>query len=308
MNCSDLVWTCKGCGHSCHAEEWQSHGRQCPVCTEKRGEWKCSLCLGAFTQPALQGPHPCKKAAAACVLTSSSAPSEQRTITLPGWLNFRNTTFLLSGLAVLGLAYFFTSIKVTQIRQDKSQKLSALFAGAQQSLASGNYDKAISLYREMEALSVAMPDWSFSTKNGLSRALGKAGRTEEARSKLGEVEMILKKNPDILKGQDLQGAIDFTRREIESSEIINDQNDRAFALLKKTKAYQDFLKGYEESLLKNNLKWHPLFTLETPDLVVVEIRTDLGDRTFPHRVFKVNLSTKECYEWDVAADKLIEIK
>jgi Flp pilus assembly protein TadD len=121
----------------------------------------------------------------------------QRPITLPGWFNMRNAVFILSGLAVLGFAYLLISIKVTQNRQEKSQELSALFAGAQQSLASGNHDKAISLYREMEALSAAMLDWSFSAKNGLSRALVKAGRAEEARSKLGEAEMILKKNPEI---------------------------------------------------------------------------------------------------------------
>lgn len=142
----------------------------------------------------------------------------QRPITLPGWFNMRNAVFILSGLAVLGFAYLLISIKVTQNRQEKNQELSALFTGAQQSSASGNYDKAISLFREMEALSAAMPDWSFSAKNGLSRALVKAGRTEEARSKLSEVEMILKKNPDILKGQDLEGAIDFTRRELEMSQ------------------------------------------------------------------------------------------
>jgi len=62
LTCSEpLVWTCKGCGHSFHTDEWQAHGRQCPACTEKRGEWKCSLCLGSFSQPALQAPHPCKK-------------------------------------------------------------------------------------------------------------------------------------------------------------------------------------------------------------------------------------------------------
>ena len=220
LTCTEpLVWTCKACGHSFHAEEWQSHGRQCPACTEKRGEWKCSLCLGSFTQPALQGPHPCKKGAAENGLTSSPAPSMPRTITLPGWLSLKNAVFLLGGLVILGLAYLLISIRITQNRQEKSQQLSALFAGAQQSSASGNYDKAISLYREMEDLSAAMPDWSFSAKNGLSRALVKANRTEEARLKLGEAEMILKNNPKILKGQDLQGAIDFTRREIQTSEI-----------------------------------------------------------------------------------------
>ena len=60
--CSEpLLWNCGSCGHSFHAEEWQKQGRQCPACLEKKGNWKCSLCLESFSQPALQGEHPCKR-------------------------------------------------------------------------------------------------------------------------------------------------------------------------------------------------------------------------------------------------------
>ena len=230
LTCTEpLVWTCKACGHSFHAEEWQSRGRQCPACTEKRGDWKCSLCLGSFTQPALQGLHPCKKGSTNDTVKNAVTPTVQRTITLPGWINLKNTLFLFIGLAVLGLAYLIISIKLTQIRQETGQKVSGLFVGAQQALAAGDYEKSIGLYQEMESLTASAPEWGFGAKNGLSRALAKSGRTEEARLKLGEAEQILKKNPNILKGQDLQGAIDFTRNEIllsEKSSVPQPDNNR----------------------------------------------------------------------------------
>jgi hypothetical protein len=63
LTCSEpLVWTCKACGHSFHTDEWQAHGRQCPACSEKGGEWKCSLCMAFFSQPSLNTSHPCRSA------------------------------------------------------------------------------------------------------------------------------------------------------------------------------------------------------------------------------------------------------
>ena len=62
-NCSEpLVWTCKACSHSFHTDEWQAHDRQCPACSEKGGEWKCTLCMAFFSQPSLNTSHPCRSA------------------------------------------------------------------------------------------------------------------------------------------------------------------------------------------------------------------------------------------------------
>ena len=61
ITCTEpLVWTCKSCANSFQLDEWQEHGRQCPACTEKRGEWKCSLCMAFFSQPSLNTSHPCR--------------------------------------------------------------------------------------------------------------------------------------------------------------------------------------------------------------------------------------------------------
>lgn len=60
--CSEpLLWICHSCGHSFHLDEWKHQGRQCPACQEKKGIWKCSLCLETFSQPTLQGERSCKR-------------------------------------------------------------------------------------------------------------------------------------------------------------------------------------------------------------------------------------------------------
>ena len=84
--------------------------------------------------------------------------------------------------------------------------------------------------------------------------------------------------------------------------------EKAFGLLKETRSFRAFLKGYEISLAKDKLTWHSLFNLEGPDVVVIEIRTDFGDRSFPHRWYKVNTNTRICYEYDVASDESKRIK
>jgi len=62
QTCSEpLVWTCKACGHAFKEKEWIEAGRSCPVCENKAGHWKCSLCQGEFVQPSLGNEHPCRK-------------------------------------------------------------------------------------------------------------------------------------------------------------------------------------------------------------------------------------------------------
>jgi len=84
--------------------------------------------------------------------------------------------------------------------------------------------------------------------------------------------------------------------------------EKAFALLKETRSFRAFLKGYEISLAKDKLTWHSLFNLEGPDVVVIEICTDFGDRSFPHKWYKVNTTTRICYEYDAASNESKTIK
>lgn len=108
---------------------------------------------------------------------------------------------------------------LTRMEQTKGRKLSSLLTNAQQSWGSGDLEKAIALYQEMELLARSMPNWSFYAKNGLSGALAKAGRTEEARLKLGEAEKIAKDHPDILNGSNLKSVLDHTLQQIETAEL-----------------------------------------------------------------------------------------
>jgi len=62
QTCSEpLVWTCKACGHAFKEKEWIEAGRSCPVCENKAGHWKCSLCQRDFRQPSLGKEHTCLK-------------------------------------------------------------------------------------------------------------------------------------------------------------------------------------------------------------------------------------------------------
>jgi hypothetical protein len=110
-------------------------------------------------------------------------------------------------------------MKMTQLRAEKGKKLSDLLTSASQFAGKGDLEKAIALYREMENASDSMPNWSFYAKNGLSSTLARAGRTEEARLKLGEAEKIAKDHPDILNGANQKTVIDYTLQQIESSEL-----------------------------------------------------------------------------------------
>jgi len=55
-----LLWNCRRCGNSFHFEEWESAGRECPVCHQPAGAWKCGKCSEPFAEPGLSETHPCK--------------------------------------------------------------------------------------------------------------------------------------------------------------------------------------------------------------------------------------------------------
>jgi hypothetical protein len=60
--CSEpLVWICRSCDHSFHAEEWTTAGKKCPACETREGQWRCSLCQEFFYQPVIGATHPCLK-------------------------------------------------------------------------------------------------------------------------------------------------------------------------------------------------------------------------------------------------------
>jgi len=106
ITCTEpLVWTCKGCGHSFHTNEWQTHGRQCPACTEKRGEWKCSLCQADFKQSYLGTTHPCFSKGAA---PTPYGPSPQP---FPVRNRSRNVTKIV--LCALGVVLILVLLGIT---------------------------------------------------------------------------------------------------------------------------------------------------------------------------------------------------
>lgn len=219
LTCTEpLVWTCKACGHSFHAEEWQSHGRQCPACTEKRGEWKCSLCLGSFAQPALGKDHPCKKSNTsntACSLDQANAVHKEKPYPVKRLLETllirRYIVILLGSFIALGIIGLLVNIKYTQTQQDR--KLTSLYTNAQKVATAGRWSEAILMYQEMEKLA-STPEWSFKSKYEQTRILIKMGSFSEAESKLNEAEMILHNNPDILGIQNLQEKLLIARRDI----------------------------------------------------------------------------------------------
>ena len=241
LSCSEpLVWTCKACGHSFHTDEWQAHGRQCPACTEKRGEWKCSLCLGSFSQPALKAPHPCKK-------------------------DRKPTANMVNG---------FPSTFV----QDKWKMKGPLF------------------FKKTKAINIAFVGFLFV---GLSGTLAFFFMIDKKDS----FELAKANNQKSHWG--LISTSDVCPASLQDEEKLY---EKAFALLKETRSFRAFLKGYEISLAKDKLTWHSLFNLEGPDVVVIEICTDFGDRSFPHKWYKVNTTTRICYEYDAASNESKTIK
>ena len=115
---------------------------------------------------------------------------------------------LLVGLGILGLVI---NIKITQVQQEKDQKLTSLYSSAQQVATTGRWKEAISMYQEMEKLA-STPEWSFKSKYEQSRTLIKMGSFSEAEQKLNEAEKLFLENPKILKGQNPKEALLLARK------------------------------------------------------------------------------------------------
>ena len=115
---------------------------------------------------------------------------------------------LLVGLGILGLVI---NIKITQVKQEKDQKLTSLFSTAQQVATTGRWSEAISMYQEMEKLA-STPEWSFKSKYEQSRTFIKMGSFPEAEKKLKEAEKVCQENPEILRGQNPKEALLLARK------------------------------------------------------------------------------------------------
>ena len=57
-----ILWNCQRCGNPFQYEEWESAGRECPVCHQTFGRWKCGKCHELFQEPSISESHPCKAA------------------------------------------------------------------------------------------------------------------------------------------------------------------------------------------------------------------------------------------------------
>lgn len=57
-----ILWNCQRCGNPFQFEEWESAGRECPVCHQTVGRWKCGKCHELFQEPSISESHPCKSA------------------------------------------------------------------------------------------------------------------------------------------------------------------------------------------------------------------------------------------------------
>jgi len=100
QTCSEpLVWTCKACGHAFKEKEWIEAGRSCPVCENKAGHWRCSLCQGDFRQPSLGKEHDCLKSISPAI---STKPVEGLI-----WRKYAKQIGFASFAVVLGLCLFW---------------------------------------------------------------------------------------------------------------------------------------------------------------------------------------------------------
>ena len=100
QTCSEpLVWTCKACGHAFKEKEWIEAGRSCPVCENKAGHWKCSLCQSDFRQPSLGKEHACLKRISPAISTKPA----QNLI----WRKYAKQIGFASFAVVLGLCLFW---------------------------------------------------------------------------------------------------------------------------------------------------------------------------------------------------------
>jgi len=72
-----ILWNCQRCGNPFQYEEWESAGRECPVCHQTFGRWKCGKCSEPFEEPGLSETHPCK------AKTQSAPPSPNPNLSLP---------------------------------------------------------------------------------------------------------------------------------------------------------------------------------------------------------------------------------
>jgi len=100
QTCSEpLVWTCKACGHAFQEKEWMEAGRSCPVCENKAGHWKCSLCQSDFRQPSLGKEHACLKRISPAISTKPA----QNLI----WRKYAKQIGFASFAVALGLCFFW---------------------------------------------------------------------------------------------------------------------------------------------------------------------------------------------------------
>jgi tetratricopeptide (TPR) repeat protein len=111
-------------------------------------------------------------------------------------------------LGILGLVI---NIKITQVKQEKDQKLTSLYSSAQQVATTGRWSEAISMYQEMEKLA-STPEWSFKSKYEQSRTFIRMGSFPEAEKKLKEAEKVCQENPEILRGQNPKEALLLARK------------------------------------------------------------------------------------------------
>lgn len=72
-----LLWNCQRCGNPFQLEEWEAAGRECPVCHQSTGRWKCAKCAEPFEEPGLSETHPCK------AKTPSTPPGPPPNVSLP---------------------------------------------------------------------------------------------------------------------------------------------------------------------------------------------------------------------------------
>jgi tetratricopeptide (TPR) repeat protein len=149
---------------------------------------------------------PPRKAHSTPPLLAESIPNQPTTSRkVLGWPAL---VLLLVGLGILGLVI---NIKITQVKQEKDQKLTSLFSTAQQVATTGRWSEAISMYQEMEKLA-STPEWSFKSKYEQSRTFIKMGSFPEAEKKLKEAEKVCQENPEILRGQNPKEALLLARK------------------------------------------------------------------------------------------------
>ena len=130
---------------------------------------------------------------------------------------------LLVGLGILGLVI---NIKITQVQQEKDQKLTSLYSSAQQVATTGRWSEAISMYQEIEKLA-STPEWSFKSKYEQIRTLIKMGSFSEAERKLNEAEKLFLENPKILKGQNTKEALLSLKDGLKKARIQAENKDVA---------------------------------------------------------------------------------